>query len=148
MIDENTEKEENNRKRIARLEADLAALKSNGLNPVEEPESMATTGMSGLVDAEELTKMIKKIEANLIRTNTQVNGLGEKTEELETEVEKLKRDKRKSSTAVTGGSNCNQDEIDRWNAWVNKHNALEERFNKLLTEWTNHDGPKVKNDLI
>ena len=38
MIDENTEKEENNRKRIARLEADLAALKSNGLNPVEEPE--------------------------------------------------------------------------------------------------------------
>ena len=38
MIDENTEKEENNRKRIARLEADLAALKINGLNPVEEPE--------------------------------------------------------------------------------------------------------------
>ena len=130
------------------MEADLNALKNNGPNPVEEPESMATTGMSGLVDAEELTKRIKKIEANLIRTNTQVNGLGEKTEELETEVEKLKRDKRKSSTAVTGGSNCTQDEIDRWNAWVNKHNALEERFNKLLTEWTNHDGPKVKNDLI
>ena len=111
---------------------------------------MATTGMSGLIDAEELTKMIKKIEAQLIRTNTQVNGLVEKTDELETEVEKLKRDKRKSSTAVTagGGSNCTQDEIDRWNAWVNKHNALEERFNKLLTEWTDHDGPKVKNDLI
>ena len=149
MIEENNEKEENNRKRIARLEADLNALKATGLNPVEEPDqSMATTGMSGLVDADELTRMIKKIEASLTRTITQVGGLSEKAEELETEVEKLKRDKRKSSTAVTGGSNCTQDEIDKWNAWVNKHNYLEEKFNKLLTEWENHDGPKVKNDLI
>ena len=63
-------------------------------------------------------------------------------------MDKLKKDKRKSSTAVTGGSNCTQEEIDKWNAWVNKHNYLEERFNKLLTEWENHDAPKVKNDLI
>ena len=60
MIDENIEKEENNRKRIARLEADLNALKNN---PVEEPDqSMATTGMSKLTDADELTKLVKKIE--------------------------------------------------------------------------------------
>ena len=60
MIDENIEKEENNRKRIARLEADLNALKNN---PVEEPnQSMATTGMSKLTDADELTKLVKKIE--------------------------------------------------------------------------------------
>lgn len=61
MIDENIEKEENNRKRIARLEADLNALKNSG--PVEEPDqSMATTGMSKLTDADELTKLVKKIE--------------------------------------------------------------------------------------
>ena len=62
MIDENAEKEENNRKRIARLEADLNALKNSGINPVEEPDlSMATTGMTGLGDAE-LTKLVKKLE--------------------------------------------------------------------------------------
>ena len=60
MIDENIEKEENNRKRIARLEADLNALKNS--NPVEEPEqSMATTGMTGLADAD-LTNLVKKLE--------------------------------------------------------------------------------------
>ena len=46
------------------MEADLNALKNSGINPVEEPDqSMATTGMSGLPDAEELAKKIKKIEA-------------------------------------------------------------------------------------
>ena len=106
MIDENIEKEENNRKRIARLEADLNALKNSG--PVEEPDqSMATTGMSKLTDADELTKLVKKIEVQLKRTDTTVGGLSEKAEEIETEVEKLKNDKRKSSTAATGpGANC------------------------------------------
>ena len=103
MIDENIEKEENNRKRIARLEADLNALKNS--NPVEEPDqSMATTGMTGLADAD-LTNLVKKLEIQLKRTDTTVGGLSEKAEEIETEVEKLKNDKRKTSTAVTG-ANC------------------------------------------
>ena len=49
----------------------MDALKNAGVNPMEEPDpSMATTGMSGMVDAEELTKMMKKIEAALIRRIT------------------------------------------------------------------------------
>ena len=133
------------------MEADLNALKNGGasLNPMDEPTSaMTATGMSG-GDADELTSMIKKIEAKLTRSITQIDGLGQRVEDLENELAKLKKNGRKSSTAVTGnGSLCTQDEIDKWNAWVNKHNSLEERFNKLMTEWENHDAPKVKTDII
>ena len=68
---------------------------------------------------------------------------------METEVGKLKKNQGKSSTAVTtGGANVTQDEIDKWNAWVTKHDALEARFNKLMVEWENLDAPKVKTDII
>lgn len=154
--EQNAERIEGNRKRIAKLAADLEALKGNkssmnlaaevaSIGSMAESESQAALDGGDAGDNEKLRKMIQRVEGNLIRRIATLEGSLSKISNLEDEMVNVKLDLANGLKRIP---NISREDIDKWHKNCDKTDELEEAIRQLQKDLRELDGPKIKADIL
>lgn len=150
-LDGHTEKIETNRKKIAKLQAELDLLKQNPpksstalVEEVSVAESAADSEGAG--DLGKLQKMIQRVEGNLIRRIAQVESSLSRIGTLEDDLVNMKLDVAKALKPKE--PYITNEDVAKWNANCRKTDELEELLNNLLRDFQALDGTKIKADIL
>lgn len=156
ITDANSERIENNRKKLTRMQADIDALKGDRGSQMAMYEPVAEVPVSGSTKdgsdgassegLEKLQKLIQRVQGDLIRRIAVVEGSLSRVNDLEDDQALIKLDLAKA--LAPKDPNITREDYDSWNANLKKTKDLEDLLKKLLKDFDVMDGTKIKADIL